>query len=594
MSRMEVKNMRMRLFVLLLVFTLACGFLLYQVGFIIYAYGEEYGKQVVNQTMSIDHSIPPMRGSILDRNNNLLAYSSKVYNVILDPFIMYTYEDARITEAINNLSELSGVSGSELQNILENNPNSRYKIVKKSITLEEAEKLRTSINEGKVVGVWLEETSNRVYPNDQLAAHVIGFEGGGTGHWGVEETYDEWLQGAAGRQLMVASPNGMIVEEYIPAVDGNNLVLTIDETIQHFAEEVLYRYVEEQRPLQAGIIIMDPHSGEILTMANYPSYNLNDTDDIIGYYGEVPYNELSYEKQNQLLYSVWRNFNISDSFEPGSTYKPLTYAIALEENLINMDTTFYCPGQKFVAGIPIGCWKDAGHGELTVKEALAESCNVAVMEIAQLMNPGMYYNYQQAFGIGQLTNIDLIGEFSSAPLVYTPSTLGPVEMATTSFGQGFNVTPIQLITANAAVINGGYLYEPHLVKQIVNEAGVVIKEVEPTVVRKVVSEETSDKVSTSMEDVVEYGTAKAAQIEGYDIAGKTGTAQKGDRDVENYTVSFLSYAPADDPEVIMLVVLDEPKDQIELGSRLPVQISKEIYEYILPYMGVYPNISTLN
>lgn len=589
---MDVKNIRPRLFVLLACLTLTCLFLLGRVGFIIYAYGEDYEKNVIRQAMSIDQSIPPMRGSIKDRNGNALAYSTKKYNVILDPKMTFTFSETAVNNSIMKISELSGVDEGELRSKLDTSPSSRYKVLTKGISLKEAETYREAIKNKEIVGLWLEETSDRVYPNEHLAAHVIGFEGGGVGRWGVEETYDEWLQGKAGRELMVASSGGMLVEEYIAAEDGNDLVLTIDETMQHFAEGVLLKYVDEQKPLSASVIIMDPHNGEILTMAKYPSYDLNDTDSIVGYTGDVPYEELTTEEQNNALYQVWRNSNVSDSFEPGSTYKPLTYAIALEEGIINMNTTFNCTGIKHVAGTPIRCWKKTGHGEQSVAEALANSCNVAVMEIAEKMDKNLYYKYQKAFGIGQLTEVDLIGEFSSAPLVYTPKTLGPTEMATTSFGQGFNVTPIQLIAANAAVINGGYLYKPHVVKQIADSQGIVVKDYKPEVVRKVISEETSEKVKTAMKDVVDYGTAKHAQIDGYSIAGKTGTAQKGDRDIENYLVSFLSYAPAEDPEVIMLVIMDEPKDQIELGSRLTVDASREIYEYILPYMGVYPNIST--
>lgn len=589
---MSVKKIRPRLFFVLFCFVAVCFGLFGRVGYIIYAYGDEYEKNVIRQAMSIDKSIPAMRGSILDRNGERLGYSTKKYNLILDPKLTFTFDEEIVAQSTAVISELSGIDAQVITDKLGVNTESRYKVLTKGISLKEAEKYKEKINNKEIVGLWLEETTDRVYPNNYLAAHVIGFEGNGVGRWGVEETYDKWLQGKNGRELMVASQTGMITEQYIAAENGHDLVLTIDETMQHFAEEELLKYVNEQKPLNATVTLMDPNSGEILAMAKYPSFDLNSTNDIIGYTGDTPYEELTVEEQNNLIYKVWRNSIVSDSFEPGSTYKPLTYAIALEEGLITMNSTFDCNGIKHVAGIPIRCWKRTGHGVQTVAEALANSCNVAVMEIAEKLDKNLYYKYQQAFGIGQLTGIDLVGEFSSAPLVYTPSRLGPTEMATTSFGQGFNVTPIQLIAANAAVINGGYLYKPHVVKQIINNQGIVVEDQKKEVVRKVVSEETSRKVREAMKDVVDYGTAKKAKIDGYTIAGKTGTAQKGDRDEENYLVSFLSYAPADDPQVIMLVTLDEPMEQITRGSGLTVEISREIYKRILPYMGIYPDTTT--
>lgn len=591
----NINQLRGRMFFVLLLFTAVCLYLLYRIGYIAIAYGEEYGKHVINnQSMNIDYTISPLRGSIIDRNGELFAYSTKVYDIILDVAVLLNYNEEVWQSSVDKITELvDDVSKDYLLDIINTQPTNRYKVLKKGISLKEADVINKLIEDGELVGIWLDETTSRVYPNNHLASHVIGFEGGGSGHWGVEETYDKWLQGTPGRKLMFSGPKGMMVEDYIPPTHGHNIVLTLDESIQHFSEEVLYKYVEEYKPVNASVIIMDPHTGDILTMAAYPSFNLNATDEIIGYPEDIDIDSMPSNEKYTLLNNVWRNFNISDSYEPGSTYKPLIYAMALEEGLISTDHTFYCSGSKNIYGETIRCWKRTGHGEETLEEAIANSCNIAVMEVAELLKAEKYYKYQQQFGIGQKLHIDLIGEFSSAPLTYKLNDLGPVELATSSFGQGFNMTPIQLITANAAIINGGYLIQPHVVSQIVDQNGTIVKQYDRTVLKKVISEETSNLLRDMMESTVDYGTGESAHLEGYNIGGKTGTSQKGDREDDLYIYSFMSYTPVDDPKVMMLVVMDDPQKTEEV-SKVPVKISKEIYEKILPYMDIYPNISTPN
>lgn len=575
------------------------GYLFYATGYIIFAYGDEYEKKIVNRrNIQIDTALPAMRGDIKDRNGEYLAKSVQAYNLVFDIRLFLeiidgmkiedSKKEAKRKEYLNKLTQFVDYTEAELEVLIKENPKSAYRVLRRTIPTKEA----MTIKEAKIIGVWLEETADRIYPNDYLAAQVIGFEGGGVGRNGIEQSYDRWLQGTPGRRLMVPDGGGLTDMEYIAPLDGNDLVLTIDETIQHFVEAAMLKQMEVSQPLNASAIVMKPDTGEILAMASYPTFNLNDRDKILGYYGKN-IGELTDQERTNLLFKTWRNYNVSATYEVGSTFKPLTYAMALEHGLTTTEEKFVCTGKKVIYGVSIGCWKKAGHGEMTMVEALADSCNVATMELASRLGRSVFYNYLKAFGYAKETQIDVIGEPQDySRVTYSEEQLNPVELATTSFGQGPNLTPIQLMMANAAIINGGELLQPRLVRQIVDKNGIVVKDMKKKVVRKVISKETSDTMRKAMEETVNYGTGKKLQIPGYKIGAKTGTAEKGDRNTKDYIVSVLSYAPVEDPKVMMLVILDQ--GNIRVTSGMAAEISKEIYKNILPRLEIYPNISTPN
>lgn len=582
-------SIKVRLLVLLLLSIGTIGFLFYRTGYIIVAYGDDYGKEVQKRSMQVDSTIPALRGNIKDRNGEYLAKSVKAYNIILDVRLLLTLDEDEQNKTINGISKELDLPVYKLWQIVNNNKTKAYRLLRKKVSI----KFAKNIESMGFKGIWLEETADRLYPNNHLASQVIGFLGEGIGRYGVEETYDSWLQGVPGRRLMVTTDNGLRDIDYISPTDGNDITLTIDETIQHFVETAMKSKLVEYQPANASAIVIDPNTGEILAMASYPTVDPNTRDEAIGYYGKIPFAELSDSEQRQVIYGAWANYNISSTYEPGSTFKPLVYAMGLEEGVITGRETFYCGGKKIIYGVTLPCWKKTGHGEQTMDESIANSCNIAVMEIAEKLGRKTFYSYMKNFGSGQMTHIDLIGEPKNYDaVVYKEKQLNPVELATSSFGQGSNMTPIQLIMANAAVVNGGYLLEPRVVSQIVGSDGIVVKEMSKRTIRKVISKETSDKVRKAMEAVVDVGTGKSAQIAGYRIGGKTGTAEKGNREIEDYIVSFLSYAPVDDPKVMMLVILDQGDKEVK--SKMAVEISKEIYKDILPLLEIYPNISTPN
>lgn len=587
----EVGNSsRVRLFVMLIVMILCLIGLIYRISYIKYVYGSEYEKKVLSQRHNYDYDIPALRGAILDRNSNVLAMSKRVYNVIYDvPIILKSKQDVR-KQTIEYVSEELKLEKSLLEGYLETDKDNHYKIIKYGIPMELGKKIDKEIKIGKISGIWLEEDAERNYLYNELGAQVIGFYGNNEGHWGIEEKYNEFLQGKKGRKFIVYGDSSFGTEEYVEPKNGDTLVLSIDQIIQQYVEKTLLKYAEQQEVKKATAIVMNPQTGEILAMANYPTFDLNNPMKVVG---DSSYDKLNNSQKYSAIQSIWRNSAISDTYEPGSTFKPLLVAAALEENIITNEDKFICNGYVNVYGTIIHCWKRSGHGEQTLEQTLANSCNMAMIEIAEKLGKSSFVDYQKYFGIGQNTNIDLLGEASAQNLMYDKDQIGPVELATSSFGQSFNVTPIQMISSFSAVINGGNVLEPYIVKQIINDDNRVTYEKETTILRKVISKETSDLVKQYLRAVVNEGTAKKAKIKGYDIGGKTGTAQKvekGKRVDDKYVVSFVGAVPMDNPQVSILFLLDEPKDN-SAGSGLTVQASEEILEKILPYMGIYPNFN---
>lgn len=582
-----IRQVRRRNFIILTILIGSILLLIYRIGYIKYTYGEEYEERAVLQRLNTEQVIYPNRGFIVDRNFHDLAISTIVYNVILDPNILAEHiTEEKRNEVVADLAQILNLSPESIQQTIEKNPKSRYQIIKKHVKADTAQKIR----EKGLMGVWLEEDSFRNYVRNDFAAHLLGFVNADKqAQYGVEQYYDNWLRGVSGRVFPMIKEGKYVMEENIAPQQGHTVVLTIDETIQHFCELALKNAVEEHNPKNAAVIAMNPKTGEILAMAAYPSFNPNKYNDLSEYFDEGIWKSLSNEEKLKMLNTVWKNYNLSVTYEPGSTFKPFVIAAALEENSITVHDKYNCLGHKKIHTETIHCWRTWGHGEETLEQALANSCNVAMMDIVEKLGAEKFYRYQKLFGFGEVTGIDLPGEESG--ILHKQEALRPVELATSSFGQTFNVTPIQLITGFSAIINGGNLMQPYVVKQIVTEDGREVKTTSPVIKRRVISQETSQILRNYLETVVTDGTGKNARVEGYTVGGKTGTAEKLPRGSGKYVLSFIGFAPVEDPQIVVLAILDETENYSE-GSVSAAPIVREIFENVLPYMGIEPSGQT--
>lgn len=488
------------------------------------------------------------------------------------------------------------------------------------------------VNDFKYVkGIRLDEGYKRIYPNGSFACHIVGFSGANSGIGGIEATYNDYLNGVDGRKYNYLGENNELTSVTENPVNGYNIVSSLDGNIQRMVEETVDEHLAEKSALRVSVVVMDPDTCKILALYNNHNYDLNNPNDLDAtryqyqqmtdvQYGSYKHlmsesNKVMYpdaesfnnmsdedfefykscmteEEQNYALNSVWKNFAVSEVFEPGSTFKTFVIAGALEEGVVTPDSTFMCDGYEMVSGFKIRCHiyssHGFGHGVETLSQALENSCNDALMEIAKQEGRERFDKYQEVFGFGQKTNIDLPGEQSDASLaglIYHADTLNITELATSSFGQSVSVTEVQMATAYCSVINGGYYYQPSVVDRIVDEDGNIIKTVDPILVRKTVSKETSDEMKRELFNVVDKGTGYKAQIEGYSIGGKTGTAEKRPRGTGKYVLSFVGFAPVDKPEVLIYVVIDEPEES--KNSLEGKFIFRDIADKVLPYLNVY-------
>ncbi len=570
------------------------------------------------------------RGDILDRNMNVLATSVSVENVYLDPH--------ELKQSGADIPALAAVLGE----ILEQDPRwieeqaadttKRYKQIGTNVSLEVAAKIRSYINETEVSGIHLEPSSQRLYPYGTLAAQVIGFSNAtGEGCEGIESAYNSYLTGTAGKVITTKGNNEMDMpysyEKFVEAVPGDTVVLTIDATVQACLENRLQEAIGKY-DVQNGAfgIVMNVKTGEILAMATLGSYDPNsyleiyDTDaaedlaELERFYLAYPLGSTEYtegkkawqEALNAARLKQWRNRCISDGYEPGSTFKVLTMAAALDSGSITLENTFSCGGSAHIPGRAqlLHCWRSTGHGSQTTAQALQNSCNLAFANIALKMGGETFYEYVKNFGILEKTGIDLAGEskgvFFSRELVTDTDKWGTASLTSGSFGQTFKLTPMQLVRAIGAVVNGGCLMEPYIVSEIYDADGNTVLLQEPTVIRQVISEETSATMRTLLQSVVEVGTAKNASVAGFSIGGKTGTSEKIDVLDENgqptldKIVSFVGIAPMEDPQYIVLVALDTPSRETGLyisGGQMAAPTVGLVLSDILPYLGVEQNFS---
>lgn len=615
-NRFTVK-MQKKLVVLFLMVLLVFAGLSAQLYLITRDNGEEYKQKVLSQQRYDSTTIPFKRGNIEDSNGTILAVSNKVYNVILDTKILMKKEE-NLEPTLEALRKCFGIDTAVVRQYIAEHPNSSYYVMAKRMEYEKMSAFQEMTKDpetgASLRGVWFEDEYRREYPNGSLASDVVGFTtNDNVGTYGLEEFYNDELCGINGREYGYLNEDSNLERTTIPARDGNNLHLAIDSNIQSIVEKYLKVYNEEFKDNfrpgngaeNVGCIIMEVNTGRIIAMADYPGFNLNDprnTASLIGMpvvdndgvrTGESVTQEildgLDDAAMYQQLNALWKNFCISYTYEPGSVSKPFTVAAALEDGAIKGTESYNCEGFLHVGDHDISCHQTFGDGTLTVQQGIERSCNVVLMNVAFKLGKDRFVDYQRLFGMGLKTNVDLAGEARTASMVYTKDNIGPTDLATNSFGQSFNATMIQMITGFCSLINGGYYYEPHIVDKITTADGATIENIEPRVLKRTISQATSDKVREYCNTVVsgEKGTGKTARPAGYMIGGKTGTAETLPRGNDEYVVSFMGYAPVDDPQIAIYVVVDRPNIQYQDNARQATGIVRNVLTEVLPYLNIY-------
>ena len=581
------RKMRIRILVSFMTFTALLALLGVRLVFLQLIDGEKLSKEALEQ-QTRDSSVASERGVIYDRNMKKLAQSAAVETVTANP-----NEIQKAKKDIHAMAlQLSDVLGVEIAQIEENlYKKVNHVVLKRKVDTDTAAKVR----ELNLTGIYLQEDAKRVYPFGKFASHVIGFTGfDNQGLGGIEMVYDNQLKGVPGRVVSLKnaldSDMPFKQEKHIDPENGTNVVLTIDETIQHFVEKHLENaYYDEKVQQGAASIVMDVKTGGILAMATMPDFDLNEPFNLndeaeANRISQIQNSEEKIAEQNNALQKMWRNKAVVDTYEPGSCFKIITASMAIEEGLVNMNTPFFCSGAKVVGPARIRCANVNGHGAQTFVDAVKNSCNPAFIEIGQLVGHETFYKYYKAFGFTEMTGFDLPGEASG--IFHQMQNFNEVELATSAFGQSFQITPLQLISAVSAVANGGNLMKPFLVKELIDKDGNIIKSTEPTLVRQVISKQTSDTMRDLLENVVANGTGQNAYIKGYRLAGKTGTSEKRPRGNGKYIASFVGFAPANDPKVACLVILDEPSNGEYYGGRIAAPVVGKIMEDVMRYLKV--------
>ena len=580
--------------------------------------GNQYSKQVLSQSQQKYDSrvIPFKRGDITDRNGVVLATSEKVYKVILDCKVVNTKEEY-VEPTIKALVDVMGLDEETVRKKLEDETtkDSQYQILQSNVSInqkkafedytdvsgEEAKEKLTKeeiAERSNIKGVWFEEDYRRVYPLNSTASHLVGFTyTGNSADWGIEGYYSSTLNGVNGRQFGYYNSDADVEQNIIDPINGNSVESTIDLNIQQVVEKYISNFMDgmangprgAEGAANVGVIVANPKNGEILAMATDNPYDLNDPRDLTSYYSQDEINGMDNDTMLENLYGIWKNYCISDAFEPGSTVKPLTIGAALDADVVQPSDTFVCDGYQMFGGTRIRCAIYPGaHGTETLSDLIKHSCNDGLMQIGALLGSEEFLKYQKIFNFGATTGIDLPGEATGRLHTEESLSSGSTELASASFGQGYTCTMIQEIAAICSVINGGYYYQPHVVSKILNEDGDVIKDVQPVVTKQTVSSDVSALIRQYMGTVMESdGTGAAAKVDGYSMGGKTGTAQKYPREEKKYLVSFIGFAPLDDPQVVVYVVVDEPNTEYQADSLYAQYIYKGVMTEILPYLNIF-------
>lgn len=616
-------KMQKKLVVLFICVLLAFAGLVVVLGLLVKDEGTRYQKKVLSQQRYDSTTLPYRRGDIVDAKGNKLATSEKVYNLVIDSAVML-YKEDYLEPTMQALGScFPDLDMTAIRQYVNTHPESSWYVPLRKLSYEQISGFQEMQQADKnIKGVWFEEEYKRVYPGGTLASDVIGFtRSDGTGMYGLEEYYDDTLNGTNGREYGYLNDDLALERTIKPAVDGNTIHSTIDLNIQQIVEKYLLQFHEEHKNAEyegngaenLGCIIMEVNTGNILAMASYPNYDLNDTRNSGALIGSVMVEEVTNANgyieirktdtiinetvlgtmtEDQLylnLNNLWKNYCITSTYEPGSTMKPFTVAAALESGAINPNDRYDCNGVLEVGGHKIHCHNTWGDGNISLEEAVAYSCNVALMKIGQAMGKESFCEFQSIFNFGLKTNVDLAGEARTASLLYPLETMGPADLATNTFGQNFNVTMIQMITGFCSLINGGYYYEPHMVDKITNASGATVANIEPRVLKQTISASTSELIRQYCRAVVmdARGTGRTARPAGYVIGGKTGTAETYPRDNDEYVVSFLGYAPADNPEIAIYVVVDRANASKQDDAKYATGIVRNILTEVLPYMNIF-------
>ena len=610
--------MQKKLVVLYIIVLLAFVGLGLRLAYIINENETKYTKQILSQQQYDSVTLPFRRGDIVDANGSKLAVSEKVYNLVIDAKVI-NHNEKYFEPTMKALADNFALDMNAVREYVKNNPSSSYYVPLKQLTYDQISGFKEASAQNDFIrGIWFEEEYKRMYPMGSLACDVIGFTGkDNTGVYGLEEYYNDILNGTTGREFGYLTEDSALERTIKPAEDGYTIHTTIDANIQAVVEKYLYEFNEKNKNKvrtgngaeNVGCVIMEVDTGNILAMASYPNFNLNDTRNTEAMIGNVLVDEkgnkvkptqyvtqeildtMESEQLYQNLNYLWKNFCISDTYEPGSVAKPFTVATALEIGTIRGNEVYECNGKLHIGGHDIKCHNTYGDGNVSVEDSIAWSCNVALMKMAQATGKEEFARFQQVFNFGLKTNVDLAGEARTVGLLYD-ATMGDADLATNSFGQNFNTTMIQMIAGFSSLVNGGYYYEPHIVDKITTASGATVENIEPRVLRQTVSESTSQKIIQYCNAVVMRRgdtriTGKTARPAGYAIGGKTGTAQTLPRGNGEYVVSFMGYAPADDPQIAIYVVVDRPNATKQDDAKFATGIVRNVLTEVLPYLNIF-------
>lgn len=588
------RKMCITVFLVFCVCLFTFGVLLFKIYRINSKDGDRYRKEALSQQSYTNTVLNYQRGDVKDRNNTTLAVSVRKYDLVLEPRTLGKDEKKK-QATVDAIAKTFGVASSVVEEVIQKKPNSMYEHIDglKELPAKKVDKFKKQIKKERLEGVWFEEVYKRNYPLKTVGASIIGFmNSNNQGTYGVEEQYNSVLNGTTGREYGYFDSNMNLQRTIKEAKDGNSVVLTIDANVQKIIEDEIADFQKNGTGAKTiAMMVMNPKNGEILAMASNSTFDLNDPQNLASMYSEQKIAAMTDKEENENLLSMWSNFCVGSAYEPGSTFKPFTIAAALDENIISGKSTFQCNGVKKVADREIHCSNRNGHGMLDLRHALMESCNAALMDIGLGLGRNKFSKYNKLYGFGQRTGVDLPGETSG--LIHTKEELNPVELATSSFGQTQTVTMVQMLSGFSSLINGGNYYQPHLVKEIQNSNGDVVKTIDPVVVKRTTSEDTSSKLRSYLKSTVEEGTAAPAQVKGYSIGGKTGTAEKRPVSAKKYLVSFIGCEPAEDPEVAYYVIIDEPHVKDQAHSTYATEFSSKVMKRVLPFLGQYASSSQI-
>ena len=561
---------------IMVVFLCAALILAALIGRLVYLmiFDADYYQELAQDLHEREREIKAARGEIVDRNGVVLATNRTVCTISV------------IHSQVEEPEELISVLSRELEL-------DEAEVRKKVEKVSSMEKIRTNVDKETgdrirgydLAGVKVDEDYKRYYPYDELASRVLGFTGGDNqGIIGLEVKYEEYLKGINGTILTVTDARGVelegVAEDRIEPVPGETLQVSLDYNIQSYCQQAAEKVMEEKQAEAVSILLMNPQNGEIYAMVNVPEFNLNEPYELNTGADEA---SLTDEELQDELNQMWRNRCINDTYEPGSVFKIITSSACLEEGVVSLDDTFFCPGYRIVEDRKIRCHKVGGHGQETFVQGIQNSCNPVFMDIGIRLGAGRFYDYFEEFGLMKLTNIDLPGE--AGTIMHRKEDIGTVELATMTFGQSFQVTPIQMAVTVSSIVNGGNRVTPHVGTAVLDRDGNVVEEFDHEVESGIVSEETSETMRMLLESVVAEGSGKNAYLEGYSIGGKTATSQTLPRSANKYIASFLGFAPADDPQILGMVIIHDPQG-VYYGGTIAAPVLRSIYDNVLPYLGI--------